>query len=339
MNIKKFDQYLEPQDLTELYSLTAKWGNRAQIIAGGTDLLVRLKQRTCKPEALISLRKVKELKTIDAIDDGICIGSAVKLSDLIFSPIIQKDYPLLVEAASKVGAYQHQAMGTVGGNLCQETRCLYFNQSEFLRESLSPCLKVGGKMCHVVKGGKCFAVYSGDTAPALLALEAKVRIGSLTGERWYELSGLFSGDGLTPISLKEGEVLTGIFVSKEAATGGGVYLKLAERSFIDFPSLGVAASITLSDNQICKRAGLALTAAGSAPFLVEEVRNLIGEEQLSEALLESILEETKKHAIMVKNKTFSVGYRRATLKKMVRTALEIAWEKAEGHKGGCCCNE
>lgn len=340
VTVQNFDQYFEPHDLSELYSLAAKWGSRAKVIAGGTDLLVRLKQRTCQPEALISLKKIKELEDILSLDDGICIGSAVKLSDLIASPQIRQDYPLLVEAASKVGAYQHRAMGTIGGNLCLETRCLYFNQSDFLRESLSPCLKAGGQMCHAVNGPKCYAVYSGDTAPALLALGARVRIGSLAGERWGELSDLFSGEGLTPIALKEGEVLTGIFISKEVAKAGGAYLKLAERSSTDFPSLGAAASISLSGNKI-QRARLALTSAGSAPFLVEGVKNLAGAEQIHEALLEPVLDEANKLAVMIKNKTFNAGYRRAMIKKMVPAALEMAWERAQGLKGegGCCCHE
>ncbi len=339
MNVQKFDLYLEPQNLTELYSLTAEWGSRARIIAGGTDLLVRLKQRTCKPEVLISLKKVKELNEILSKDDGVSIGAAVKLSDLIASPVISEDYPLLVEAALKVGAYQHRSMGTLGGNLCLETRCLYFNQSEFLRESLSVCLKAGGTVCHAVNAQKCFAVYSGDTAPALLALGAKVRIGSLSGERWEELRNIYTGAALNPISLKDGEVLTGVFIGKESAKAGGAYSKLAERISTDFPSLGVAASITLSDRKICQRASLALTAAGPAPFLVEEARNLVGAEQLTEALLEPILKEANKLAVMVKNKTINTGYRRAMIKKMVPAALEMAWEKAMGIKGGCCCNE
>lgn len=332
MNVQNFDQYLVPQDLSELYSLTAKWGNRAKIIAGGTDLLVRLKQGTCKPETLISLKEVKELETISSMDDGIFIGAAVKLSELISSTKICEDYPLLVEAASKVGAYQRQSMGTIGGNICLETRCLYFNQAEFLRASLSSCLKAGGKMCQVLKGQKCYAVYSSDMAPVLLALEARIRIGSIAGERWEELSSLFSGDGLNPIALKEGEVLTGIFIRKEVRTAGGVYLKLAERSSIDFPSLGVAASITLTDNKICQRARLALTAAGSRPFVVEGVRNLVGADQLNEALLKPILDESNKLAIMVKNKIYNVAYRRVMIKKMVPAALEIAWERAKGLK-------
>lgn len=341
VNVQKFDQYLEPHDLSELYSMTAQWGSRAKIIAGGTDLLVRLKQRSCKPEALISLKKVQQLKDIISLDDGVVIGSAVKLSDIISAPEICKDYPLLIEAASKVGAYQHRSMGTLGGNLCLETRCIYFNQSDFLRDSLSPCLKSGGQTCHAVNGQKCYAVYSGDTAPALLALGARVRIGSSAGERWEELAALYSGDGLAPIALKEGEILTGIFISKEAANAGGAYLKLAERSSTDFPSLGVAASITLSDNKMCQQAGLALTAAGSAPFLVAGVGSLVGAEQLSEALLEPILNEANKLAVMVKNKNFNIGYRRAMIKKMVPVALEMAWERAMGVKGegGCCCHE
>ena len=339
VSVQKFDQYLEPQDMSELYSLTAQWGSRATIMSGGTDLLVRMKQRTCKPEALINLKKVKELKEIESRDDGLYIGSAVKLSELISSPEIREDYPLLAEAASKVGAYQHRSMGTIGGNLCLETRCMYFNQSEFFRESLLPCLKAGGQMCHAVKGQKCYAVYSGDTAPALMALGARIRIGSSAGERWEELSGLYSGDGLKPIALKEGEILTGIFISKEAAATGGAYLKLAERTSTDFPSLGVAASITLADNKTCQRARLALTAAGSSPLLVEGASSLVGAEQLSDDLIEPILGEANKLAVMVKNKTIDVGYRRAMIKKMVPVALEMAWGKAQGLEGGCCCHD
>lgn len=341
VSVGRFSQYLEPQKNTELYSLLTKWGNHAKILAGGSDLLVRMKQRTYKPEVLINIKKIKELQEIVTTDDGIFIGSAVKLRDLISSPAIREDYPLLAEGASKVGAYQHRSMGTIGGNICLENRCLYFNQSEFLRGSLTPCLKAGGEICHVVNGQKCYAVYSGDTAPALMALGAKVRIGSVAGERLEELAVLFSDDGLNPLLLKEDEVITGIFISKEARAAGGAYLKLAERISTDFPSLGVAASIILSDKGICQRAGLALTAAGSSPFQVEGVKNLVGTAQLSESLLEPILAEANKLAVIVKNKTLEVQYRRAMIKKMVPVALEMAWKRAKGveGEGGGCCHE
>lgn len=336
--MQNFDLYLEPQNLDQLYSQKSAWNSRAKIIAGGTDLLVRLKQRTCRPETLISLKKVKELNEITADQDGVYIGAGVRLSDVISAPMIGEEYPLLAEAASKVGAYQHRSMGTLGGNLCLETRCMYFNQSEFLRESLFVCLKAGGQACYAVKGPKCYAVYSGDTAPALLAMGARVRIGSARGERWAELADLYTGDGLHPISLQDDEVLIGIYIDKQKPQTGGAYLKLAERVSTDFPNLGIAASISLADGQICQ-ASVALTAAGSAPFLVAAAQNLVGAEQLDEARLEPILEEAAKSAVMVKNKPIDRGYRKAMIKKIIPAALEMAWERALGIKGGCGCHE
>jgi 4-hydroxybenzoyl-CoA reductase subunit beta len=335
MNVHRFTEYLEPRSLTELYFLVSTWGNRAKIIAGGTDLLVRMKQRTSQPEALISLQKIREMQEITSGADGITIGAAVHLNEIIEYPAVMEEYSVLAEAASKVGAYQHRYMGTIGGNLCLEPRCYYYNQSLFLRDSLSHCLKAGGESCLAVKGKKCYGVYSGDTAPALLALGAKAIIGSVAGERRIDLANLFSGEGLNHLTLQENEVLVGLFIGKEASDSAGVYLKLAERIAIDYPSLGVAATISLKDGRI-SRAALALTAAGSAPFAVAGAGNLAGAEEITEALLEPILEEATKRAVMLKNKPLSASYRRAMVKNMTRAALQMAWEKSCGCKGGCC---
>jgi 4-hydroxybenzoyl-CoA reductase subunit beta len=234
--------------------------------------------------------------------------------------------------------YQHRGMGAIGGNLCLEPRCQNYNQSYFLRGSLSNCLKAGGDKCLAVNGRKCYAVYSGDTAPALLAMGAKVQIGSADGERWIDLAQLYSGQGLNPLKLSEKEALLRIFIGKEAARSGGAYLKLADRAAIDFPSLGAAVSVRMNGNRIA-RLGIALTAAGSAPFLLEEAESLAGTELRDDNLPDAVLDEAAKRSIFLKNTAVSAPYRRAMARRMIRAAFEMASARANGQDGGCRCEQ
>ncbi len=181
MNIPRFD-YLEPASLQEACSLLEEHGERAAILAGGTDLLVRMKQRTATPRYLVNLRSISNYDGI-ADGEGLRIGALTMLHTLTISPAIQAQAPILAQAARRVASPQVRHLATLGGNLCLERRCWYYNQSASWRQARPPCFRTGGDECHVVKGGDaCYALFSADTAPALLALEAEVKVVGPEGE-------------------------------------------------------------------------------------------------------------------------------------------------------------
>lgn len=213
MRLAQFD-LVSPGTLRAACHFLEGQGNAAQIIAGGTDLLTAMKNRLKSPRLLVDLRGIPHLDDIHfSPRSGLRVGAMVTLRRLAADPAVKVHYPALAQAASQVGSPQLQAMGTLGGNLCQDTCCLYFNRSPMLRSPLQPCHKLGGSVCHVVSGSKgCWATYCGDLAPALMALRAQVTVAGPEGTSHVPLADLFSGDGRWPHSLRPGQIVAGIAV-------------------------------------------------------------------------------------------------------------------------------
>lgn len=186
MRLPKMD-YVAATTMAEVYSLLDKYGGEAKVLAGGTDLLVASKLGINKPKLIVSLEKILDLKGISYQEDGyLKIGAMTNLNQVRYNPFILNHYPALTEAAAAVGTVPLQSMGTLGGNLCLNTRCIYYNQSNDWRRRRAVCYKKGGDVCHVIpKGKRCYAVFSADTPPALIALGANAKLISSGG------SGLF----------------------------------------------------------------------------------------------------------------------------------------------------
>src|SRR3972149_9002050 len=214
MRLPKFT-YLSPSSLEEALSMVAEYRERAKVIAGGTDLLPNMKQRLIKPEYLIDLKAIDGMDTINDDDvNGLRIKPLVTLRQIQESQTIKERYPGLIQAAREVGAIPQQNIGTIGGNICLDTRCLFYNQPSLWRKNRKNCFKLGGEICYAVKGGKkCFAVYQGDTAPMLIALKSKVRLKNMDGERMVELENFFTGKGDKPLDLKD-EILSEILIPR-----------------------------------------------------------------------------------------------------------------------------
>ena len=177
-------EYLDPRDFPEALDMLAAHGNECRILAGGTDLLVRMKQRLLKPKYLMSLKSLNMLDYIREEDGAIKIGPRTTLAKLIESEMVKKFIPGFWQSVSSVGAQsiQHYA-GTIGGNLCQDSRCLFYNQSAFWRSGRQPCHKAGGKTCYAREDSdRCHATFLSDCAPALIALDAKVILSRAEGE-------------------------------------------------------------------------------------------------------------------------------------------------------------
>jgi len=200
MGLPKF-QYVAPRKLAKAISLQKESG---KFLAGGTDLLVAMKQKISRPELLIDLNTISELKGIEwDKKKRLRVRALTTLTQLKENSIVQTHFPVLSQTVPLVSTPLLQNRGTVGGNLCLDTRCYFYNQSVFLKKRWEPCFKIGGKICHVVRGGdSCYAVHSGDMASPLIALGAKVKIVGDHGAREIELQKFFSGSGIKANILK-----------------------------------------------------------------------------------------------------------------------------------------
>lgn len=250
--------YIEPSSLDEaIQHLTVDHG-QARLIAGGSDLLSELKEGTVHYERLISLARVVGMRDIEAQDGGLRLGALVTLATLEHDTRLQSPYRLLAEAARGVATPEIRNQGTLGGNLCQRPRCLYY------RQALTPCLKKGGDACPAVDspfqaylsimgGDGCYSVHASDLAPPLIALQAAVTIAGPRGTTSLPLQQFFAGpqqDVQRENILQAGEVLTAVTLPPAPPGWQGTYLKARERTAGDFPLVSVAAGFQLIENRI-----------------------------------------------------------------------------------------
>ena len=245
-----------PENLDELLRLRAEVPD-SRVLGGGTDLLVNVRRGIVAPSLLIDVGAVHELRRIE-IDAGVLVlGAAVAIADVAANPQVLAHYPVVAQAAASIAGPTHRVMGTVGGNLCLDTRCLFYNQSEWWRSANEHCLKTTGKVCHVApkSRGVCFATFSGDLAPAMLVLDAEVDLAGPNGRRTIPLRDLYigharqdqpvtetQGDGRHYLSLQPGEVVVAVRVRSIPALRSG-YDKLRIRRSIEYPVAGVAAAL------------------------------------------------------------------------------------------------
>ena len=324
MRLPRFE-YLQLESLEGALDLLSQYGEEAKVIAGGTDLLVSMKQRLLPPKYLLNLKGLAELDFIEEGKAGLRIGALSRLTTIAKSPLVREKFPFLAQAASYVSAPPLQNMGTLGGNLCQNTRCFFYNQSQFWRQARPLCFKTGGEMCHVVQGGNhCYSVYQGDLAPVLIALEAKVKLARKGVERVIPLLDLYTGKGEAPIGLEAGEILTEVEIPVPAALWGGDYQKLRYRGALDFPLVGVAAVLN-RNSETCGRAKIVLTAVASVPIVVEQADKLLEGQEPNEEIITKAAEAAYEAAHPVANVGSTPLYRRKMVRVMTQRAIAHAW--------------
>jgi len=264
-----------PTTLTEAVAILAETP-AARPLAGGTDLIVNIRRGLVEAPALVDLGDVAALGALEAGAQGLRIGAGVTLSALAAETTTARDYPAIAEAAAAVAGSTHRNAGTVGGNLCLDTRCIYYNQSEWWRRSNDYCLKYRGEICHVApKSKRCFAAFSGDLAPALLIHDAVVEIAGPGGSRRIPLAGLYTGDGIDYLSLAPGEVLASVHVPPTRAGLPQAYAKSRVRGAIDFPLVGLAACLRMEGGGIGELRA-ALTAVDMRPFPIDGTEAFAG---------------------------------------------------------------
>jgi 4-hydroxybenzoyl-CoA reductase subunit beta len=333
LRLPRFD-YLEPHTLEEALEMRSEAGEKGEVLAGGTDLLVRMKQRLKRPSFLITLKHLRELEGVKMEEGELAIGAKTSLRDVIRSPWVQRYANGLAEALSSVGAYTIQHVrGTLGGNLCQDTRCLYYNQSAFWRSGRAPCHKAGGKICYAREGSdRCRSTNQSDGATALLALDARVTLRSLRGERSIPVSDLFTMKGEAPLDIRSDEILTTIRIPIASQSAASAYERISYRSAIDFPVACAAVLIEAEDKTI-KRARIAVGAMGDAPLLMIQAAELLqGKPLEDEGVRKRAARVAMDHAsaFAVNNVGATVEWRVSMVEVLVRRALRRACEAARG---------
>src|SRR5215469_2453601 len=271
-------------DAVAALSRHAGEGARAtRVLAGGTDLLPSMRQRLFEPEYVLDLRLIHELKGIRETEQGIEIGALTALSQIENSELLKRSCPVLVDAAKTVASPVIRNMSTIGGNVCLDTRCLWYNQSLAWRESCGFCIKKDGDLCHVAPGGrKCWAAFSSDSPAALLCLEAELEIANPDGLRRVPIADFYTNIGDARMKLAANEMLTRIFLPERMAGYSGMYHKLRLRGSIDYPLAGVAAAIRKNALGLVEDARVAITGVNPAPLVVNEARHALVGKRLNE---------------------------------------------------------
>jgi 4-hydroxybenzoyl-CoA reductase subunit beta len=316
---------LRPRTIEDAVSYLAKHSGNIRVIAGGTDLIPSMRQKLFEPEHVLDIRHIAELKGITRQNgNGVTIGALTSLHDIEHANFLRQHYPVLTEAAATVASPVIRNMGTIGGNICLDTRCLWYNQSLTWRKGCGFCIKKDGDLCHVAPGGtKCWAVFSGDTPPALLCLDAEIEIASAAGTRRMPLREFYTGEGDNYRRLEPNELLTKVFLPASSADYRGLYRKLRIRGSIDYPLAGVAVAVKRSNGHIAD-ARIGLTAVNPAPALVKGISELLTGRALDENLAESAANLAARTAKPLTTSALTPEYRREMIRVFTKRALLAA---------------
>jgi 4-hydroxybenzoyl-CoA reductase subunit beta len=314
-------QYLRPRTIEEAVGYLARHAGNLEILAGGTDLIPSMRQRLFTPGYVMDIRGIAELRGIDHDHDSTVIGTLTTLTAIERNPELRRDYPVLTEAAATVASPILRNMGTLGGNICLDTRCLWYNQSLTWRQSCGFCIKKDGDLCHVAPGGtKCWAAFSADTPPALLCLGAGIEIAGPNGIRRVLLKHFYTNEGDARMKLERNELVTRVYLPRTAAGHRGAYRKLRVRGSIDYPLAGVAVSFRTNNGHI-EDAQVAITAVNPAPLLVPDAHQLLSGHALDEASATAAGDLAANASKPLTTSALTPEYRREMVKVLVKRAL------------------
>ncbi len=325
MSLPQF-KLLRPRSVEDSLEYLAKHAGNVRLLAGGTDLIPSMRQKLFEPEYVLDLRAMTGLRGIKPVKDGgVEIGALTSLREIERSQFLRQHYPVLTEAATTVASPVLRNMGTIGGNICLDTRCLWYNQSLTWRKGCGFCIKKDGDLCHVAPGGtKCWATFSGDTPPALLCLNAEIEIAGATGSRRVSLADFYTGLGDSYRNLQPNELVTRVFLPASSADYRGVYRKLRVRGSIDYPLAGVAVVMKRSNDHVVD-ARIGITAVNPAPLLVRGASDLLAGKALDEALAEAIGDLAARTAKPLTTSALTPEYRREMIRVFTKRAVLAAW--------------
>lgn len=311
--LSKF-RLVQPKTVEE--AVDARLGHPgSRFIAGGTDLLVSMRHGIDSPDLLVDLSSIDELTEIETTITGVTIGAGVTIATLARNEVIASRYRALAQAADAIAGPGHRVMATVGGNLCLDTRCIYYNQSEWWRHANAYCLKNRGDTCHVAPQGKrCHAAFTGDLAPALLIFGAEIDIVGARGRRRISLSDLYVEDGKAHLTLAAGELIIAVHLPSDPPSSA--YAKIRSRAAIDYPLAGVAVALAASGT-IISSLRVALTGTNSRPFLLAGTEEFSGR-SVDEKLLAEIDRLVQKQVQPMRTTLTSANYRRVVAAALAR---------------------
>jgi 4-hydroxybenzoyl-CoA reductase subunit beta len=315
-------RYVRPRSLREAVDILASEGERAVPMGGGTDLLPGMKRRVVSPEVVVAIRALPELQGIRGdTDQGMAIGASCTLAEVSSHPLIRQGYEALSVAAAQVATPQIRNMGTIGGNLCLDTRCTYYDMPYTWRRAVGFCLKKDGDVCRVAPGSaRCWAVSSSDLAPVLLALDARVRLSGPRGERVVPIEELYRDDGIRYLNKDPAEVLTEVLLPPPDGWKAA-YWKVRRRGSFDFPVLSLAVAVRRDGGGRIADARIALGAVRSCPFRVREAEEVLRGERLVPSVVEAACEAASRAARPLENTDFTVLWRKRMVKVFLLRAL------------------
>src|SRR5881409_1451069 len=321
MRLPKFE-YRTPRTIAEAVKVMADAGPEAQFVAGGTDLYPNMKRRQQTPRTVISVMRVPELNQITGDGkSGIRIGASVTLTDIVEHSLIKRDYPVIAHAARTISTPILRNMGTIGGNLLLDTRCNYYDQNYEWRKGINFCLKKDGDVCWVAPGSsKCWAVQSSDLVPVMVAIGAKVKLVSSSGERMIPAAELYNDDGIRHLNKRPDELLTEIYLP--AVNGWrATYWKLRRRGSFDFPVLGVAVSLKLSKDKTVEDSKIILGGVGSYPIEAATAEKIIAGKKLTEEIIREAAQAAYQPAKPLDNTDFAMTWRKEMARYYVAGTL------------------
>lgn len=291
----------------------------SRFLAGGTDLIVNMRRGLVDTDNLIDLSGISDLRHVEVGPGGLSIGAGVTLRNLCENTEIRGKYSAISQACDVIAGPGHRAAATVGGNLCLDTRCLYYNQSHWWRKANGFCLKYRGDICHVAPAGKrCRAAFSGDLAPALMALGAVIDLAGPTGRRRIDLADLYVEDGADHLTLRSGEFIVAVHVPAKADTDrvASAYAKVRVRGAIDFPLAGIAVAGRRTPDG-ATHLTVALTGTNSRPFLINGI-DAIAADSDREAAFAGLEKQVQKQVSPQRTTTIASHYRRLAISALAR---------------------
>jgi 4-hydroxybenzoyl-CoA reductase subunit beta len=310
-----------PRSIDEASRILASEGEAARLVAGGTDLYPNLKRRHQRAATVVSLRRCDVRGITGDAQRGVTIGAMTTLATIAADPLLKAHYPGFVRAAASISAPSLRHMGTIGGNLCLDTRCTYYNQNEEWREAIDCCMKAEGSICWVAPSSpRCWAISAADSVPPLIALGARIRLVSPAGEREIPLAELYRDDGMKYLTLAPAEILVALVLPPAGAIRS-TYWKLRRRGSIDFPVLGVGATLAMSDDGVVDDAHVVLGAVGSSPIVAAKARDALRGKRLDAESIAAAAKAARSLATPLDNTDFAMQWRAKMVEVYVDGAL------------------
>ncbi len=307
-----------PETIEEAAGVLADLGDRAVVLSGGTDLIPNLKRHQLTVDTVVLLGRIDDLEGIRVEGDTVHIGARTTLRAIVDSELVPS---VVARAAGEVASPTIQNQGTIGGNLCVDTRCFWLNVPDLWRQAAEPCLKADGDTCWVAPAKQhCWAVSSSDLAPVLVALEASVTLVGSGGTRTMRLADLYVDDGIDYLTKSPDEIITSVTIPVDRGLDA-TYHKLRRRGSVDFPILGVAAAIRRDDAGVCTEARIILGAVASAPLRATEAEAALVGEPFGAESIAAAAETARKLARPLYNTDLTSRYRKRMVPVFVKRAL------------------